>query len=104
MGEFSKAIYRGCTQKTKGVPGTVESYDGFGSGIGVLPTSETIDTLLIGTPGDRSGASRPGSVIRSNGKKLASSTWTLVAPPTSPTITFTRWGRFFANQGKSLAG
>lgn len=102
VANFSKAIYRGYTQKTKGVPGTVESYDGFGGGIGVLQTPANIDTLLIGAPSERSGASNPGYVIRSNGKRLASSTWTLVSPPKSPTITFTRWGQFFAGQGNPL--
>lgn len=89
VANFTKAIYRAYTQNTKGIPGTAESLDGFGSTLGVLRTSPAVDTLLIGAPAERSGKAQPGYVIRSNGKRLASSKWTSVVAPKSD---YRLWG------------
>ncbi|HEY3338426.1 MAG TPA: hypothetical protein VGK18_07985 [Propionicimonas sp.] len=93
VANFTRASYRTYTQNTRGVPGTAETNDWFGGTLGVLRTSPTVDTLLIGAPSETSGAAQPGYVIRSNGKRLASSVWRSVAAPAG----YRLWGRNFAS-------
>lgn len=97
VANFTRALYRTYTQDTKGIPGSAETEDNFGSAIGLLPTNPKIDTLLIGAPTENTGTcSRGGYVIRSDGRKLSSRTaWTSVPPPDCDS--FGVWGWTFGD-------
>lgn len=98
VANFSRAIYRTYTQNSRGIPGTAETGDSFGSGIGILRTSPKTDTLLIGAAGETVGTAwGVGYVIRSDGRKLSSTTWTAVARPADPAGDHvSMWGSSFA--------
>lgn len=97
VANFTKAGYRTYTQNSKGIPGTAERNDDFGSAIGVLGTSATTDTLLIGAPGESSGGKAGGYVIRSDGRKLGSATkWTSIPQPGDTVGTDAYWGHWIA--------
>ena len=99
VANFTKASYRSYTQNSAGIPGTAEKNDWFGGSLGALRTSTATDTLLIGAQGERKDTLREiGYVIRSNGRKLSSSTkWTnLPAPAASAGIVYENWGTAFA--------
>jgi hypothetical protein len=100
------------TQNSRGVPGTAEKRNSmgimsgelFGSGIGILPTSATTDTLAIGAPGETNkGCLNQGYLVLSDGRALGSSTkWTSLKPPTEGCSyydgdVFYGWGASFAN-------
>lgn len=92
VANFTKSSYRTYTQATKGVPGTPEKYDAF-SIVGVLATSASVDTVLIGAPGEDNYT---GYVIRSDGKRLTSkTTWTTIRIPSDAPATLGNWGSFF---------
>jgi hypothetical protein len=98
VANFSRASYRRLTQNAPGIVGHSEKGDIFGSGIGVLRTSATTDTLLIGTPGERATTAREiGYAIRSDGRKLSSSTKWASIPAPAPTagLTYENWGGSF---------
>ncbi len=100
VANFRKAIYRTLTENTKGVPGTAQTADDFGAGLGVLRTSSARDTLLIGIPGKKETLpSQPvGNALRSDGKKLSSRTrWSMIPRlQDSGGAVYTAWGRAFA--------
>lgn len=100
VANFRKAIYRTLTQNTKGVPSAAEGGDDFGDGLGVLRTSSSRDTLLIGVPGEQRTLPSPpvGYVMRSDGKKLSSRTHWSTVPGFEDynDTTYTEWGRAFA--------
>ena len=97
VANFTKSSYRTYTQNSRGIAGTAEKSDRFGSGLGVLRTSATTDTLLIGAAGERgSTAHEVGYAIRSDGRRLSASTkWTAIARPAGGT-SYLSWGRSFA--------
>lgn len=111
VASFTSSTAHTFTQDSRGVPGTVEraaseaTADGeyFGAAVGTLPTSPTVDTLVIGAPGETNGEClTQGYVTMTDGRRLASSTrWTYLAPPTSGCSyydgdVFDGWGRGFA--------
>ncbi len=111
VGSFTKAVYRTYTQDSPGVPGKPDrapseaTADGdyFGYAVGTLPTSPTADTLVIGAPGETNGdCLTQGYVVRTDGKRLSSSTrWAYLAPPTKGCSfydedVFDGWGAAFA--------
>jgi hypothetical protein len=100
IANVSRSLYRTLTQNTKGVPGTAETADDFGSGLGVLRTSGSRDTLLIGVPGEKRALPSPpvGYAMRSDGKKLSSSTHWSSIPGFEDVngASYTAWGRAFA--------
>lgn len=100
VANFTRSIYRTLTQNTKGVPGTAETADDFGGGLGVLRTSPSRDTLLIGVPGEKRQLPSPpvGYAMRSDGKKLSASThWSSIPRFEDYNgATYTAWGRAFA--------
>jgi hypothetical protein len=83
VANFTRKLFRTCTASTKGVPGTAERNDAFGYAVAALRTSAATDTLVLGVTGEETGdCNSTGSVLRSNGRKLSSSTtWTQIAPP-----------------------
>ncbi len=97
VANFTRALYRGYTQSTKGIPGSSEAGDYF-CHVGVLPTSPTVDTVLIGAPGeDTGGVKGVGRAIRSDGKKLGSgTTWTNIPIPADAPAGMSNWGLGFA--------
>ncbi len=99
VANFTEARYRTYTQNSRGVPGGAEKGDGFGASLGVVRSSATTDTLLIGAPGERRDTRREvGYVISSRGGTLTSATkWiSIPAPATTPSTTYENWGASFA--------
>ncbi|MCA0297242.1 MAG: hypothetical protein LCH96_18415 [Actinobacteria bacterium] len=100
VANFSRPLYRTLTQDTKGVPGTAETADDFGAALGVLRTSPSRDTLLIGVPGEKRQLPSPpvGFAMRSDGKKMSASThWSSVPGfEDGNGTTYEAWGRAFA--------
>ncbi len=72
VANFTRPIYRTFTQNSRGVPGTAEPYDEFGGALGVVRTSATTDTLLIGASGEDSGSGAPGRAATSSALTAAS--------------------------------
>jgi hypothetical protein len=99
VANFTKASYRTLTQNSRGIPGSAEKDDYFGASLGVVWSAATIDTLLIGAPYERAtGPREVGSVIRSDGRKLSSSTkWTSIPrPEPTASLVYESWGTAFA--------
>lgn len=95
---FTGSRFRVYTQRSPGMPGTVEAGDGFAS-VGVLATSATVDTLLIGAPGeDAGGTANAGYAVRTDGVRLGADTvWTKIGIPADATDGLTSWGLDFGN-------
>ncbi len=96
VANFTAARYRGYTQATRGVPGTREAWDLFGA-VGVSVGSSGVDTVLIGAPGEDHGrVTDVGYAIRSDGKRLGTSTtWTAIPIPADAPAGMTEWGLGF---------
>ncbi len=97
VANFTRSLYRTYTQSTRGIPGSSERNDDF-SHVGVLQTSPTRDTVLIGAPGEDTGGVKDiGRALRSDGKKLGSKTaWTTIPIPSDAPKGMTSWGLDFA--------
>jgi hypothetical protein len=96
---FTGSRFRSYTQRSPGLPGTVEAGDGFAS-VGVLATSAGVDTLLIGAPGEDSGGTgNAGYAVRSDGGRLGAGTaWTTIPVPGGAAAGLTGWGLDFGNR------
>jgi hypothetical protein len=94
VANFSKAIFRGYSQNTHGMPGGAEADDNFGSSVSVLSRSATVDTLVIGAPGENvTGCLSTGYVAHSDGKRLTSATtWTYIPAPNCKADPIYGWG------------
>lgn len=97
VANFSRSVYRTYTQNSAGMPGTVERGDGFGASLAAVPGTSTVDSLLIGSPGERtSGCSTSGAVTRSNATVLKRSTrWSQIPAPCDGHHAY--WGTAFGN-------
>ena len=97
VANFSKKLFRTYTQNTKGVPGVAEWGDVFGDTLATLPTSRTVDTLLIGAPGEDGVCTDAGSVLRTDGRPLSGSTaWKWIPPPACSDGKVFYWGKYLA--------
>lgn len=97
VANFSRSTYRTYTPESAHMPGTVERGDRFGASLAAVPGTSSRDSLLIGTPGERtSGCSTSGWVTRSNATLLGGSTrWSLIPAPCDGH--HADWGTAFAN-------
>lgn len=100
VANISRALFRTITQATSGVPGSVEAGDFF-SHVGVLRTSASVDTVLIGAPNEGSSGHRyAGYAIRSDGRRLGSATtWITITIPSDAPPGMTHWGVDFGAIG-----
>jgi hypothetical protein len=112
VANVTAASYRKLSQDTSGMPGKAERQhpeavargEFFGYAVGVLPTSATTDTLVIGAPGETNGdCYNQGYVVRSDGRRPRPATaWSSLTPPTTgcsgyDSDVFDGWGAGFGN-------
>lgn len=83
VANFSKSIYRGYTESTRGVPGAAEKGDQFGGWVTSLPAEDGAERLVIGSPGEvTTNCDVTGAVVLSSpGRLTSATTWADIAPP-----------------------